>query len=219
MQYYQFLIHCHRPYISKHHIQPQPPQGPGPGHARKMCLDSAVSIVKVLTMYEHRYGFRRANVQMVSYVFSAALILIFVTVPSGKGTQDTDLVKHLSTCFWALDEMGACFENAKRTSTFLGTLQQQWHRRRREFAHRNLKRGPQSSTEPSRDPKRPRNTAGFQGWSEFDSTYSTMIEGTPAPHEVHEFSTFADGASDLVDFMDPELCNILLSEGIPRSLV
>jgi hypothetical protein len=223
LQYYQFMIHCHRPYISKNHIQPRPLQGPGPGHARRMCLESAISIVKVLNMYERRYSFRKANVQMVSYVFSAALILMFVTVPGQSSTQHSDLVRYLSTCFWALDEMGTCFENAKRTSRFLSTLQQQWHKRKRGMAQKGAKRGPQNENSPGKHPKRSRNTAGTQNWLG-DNLCSSAELGVPVAvdspisHETHDLSFFGDNGPDLVEFMDPELCNILLSDGIPRAM-
>ncbi|CAP91269.1 Pc13g02000 [Penicillium rubens Wisconsin 54-1255] len=223
LQYYQFMIHCHRPYISKNHIQPRPLQGPGPGHARRMCLESAISIVKVLNMYERRYSFRKANVQMVSYVFSAALILMFVTVPGQSSTQHSDLVRYLSTCFWALDEMGTCFENAKRTSRFLSTLQQQWHKRKRGMAQKGAKRGPENENSPGKHPKRSRNTAGTQNWLG-DNLCSSAELGVPVAvdspisHETHDLSFFGDNGPDLVEFMDPELCNILLSDGIPRAM-
>jgi len=219
------MIHCHRPYISKDHIQPRPLQGPGPGHARRMCLESAISIVKILNMYERQYGFRNANVQMVSYVFSAALILMFATFPRQNSTQDSDLVKYLGTCFWALDEMGTCFENAKRTSTFLSTLQQQWHKRQRGLAQKGAKRGANNPISSNKDQKRSRHMAGMQNWPGIDPSGSSAETGrpiavdSPMSHETQNFSFFGDDGSDLIDFMDPELCNILLSDGIPRALI
>lgn len=123
MQYYQFMIHCHRPYISRYYIQPQPPQGPGSRHARSMCIESAVAIARLLAIYEKAYLFRGAKVQIISFNFSAALILIFTTMPWRRSPRDQELVRHLNTCFRALDDMGGCFENARRTRSFLGTLQ------------------------------------------------------------------------------------------------
>jgi hypothetical protein len=44
---------------------------------------------------------------------SACSLRIFkASVPGQSSTQHSDLVRYLSTCFWALDEMGTCFENA-----------------------------------------------------------------------------------------------------------
>ena len=93
MQYHQFQILCHRPYISRRYLQPQqPPQGPGPSHARKSCLNAAVSIAQILLLYEKTYTFHRGNVQVISYIFSAALILIFSTVPASTPTRSAPSV-------------------------------------------------------------------------------------------------------------------------------
>lgn len=218
MQYHQFMIHAHRPWISKHYIQPQPPQGPGSSHARKACLDSAIAIVKILMSYERLYGFRKTNVQIVSFTFSAALILIFTTVPAKSGKRNEEYMKYLSTCFWALEEMGGCFESAKRTSTFLSTLQQQWHKRKHAPAAQGIKRGPENILQSGKGKKLSRSS-------------SVLIE-SPENNQTADISTGlstidSSGGSwsqdfdplDVVDFMDPDLCNILLSEGIPRELV
>ncbi|KAI9925584.1 hypothetical protein MW887_005966 [Aspergillus wentii] len=206
MQYHQLIIHCHRPYISRHHIQPQPPQGPGSSHARMMCIESAIAIAKTLTLYERHYSFRRANFQTVSFIFSAALILIFAIVPArGQHEHDRELVAHLSTCFRALDEMGSQFENARRTSAFLNTLQREWQTRRRSQMARGVKRSFDFSHEPWND-----NTIASLGGSTEDSGFGS--EGRSGLGSLEE-SSFA------VDFMEPDLCNILLSEGIPRSFV
>ncbi|KAJ5172858.1 hypothetical protein N7492_005451 [Penicillium capsulatum] len=223
MQYYQFMIHAHRPWISKHYIQPQPPQGPGSSHARKACIDSAIAIVKILMLYERLYGFRKTNVHIVSFTFSAALILIFTTVPAQSGRRNEEHVKYLSTCFWALEEMGGCFESAKRTSTFLSTLQQQWHKRKRGAPAHGVKRGPENLSRSGKDRKMRRKSPGVM-----EETESRHISGaSPAPSTIgpsieswgQGFSIAGEEALDVVDFMDPELCNILLSEGIPRELV
>ncbi|KAL4756135.1 uncharacterized protein BDW70DRAFT_154435 [Aspergillus foveolatus] len=140
MQYHQFMIHCHRPYISKQYIQPHPPRGPGPKHARRMCVESAIAIVEILELYERAYGFRRASVSIIYYIFSATLILIFTTVPSRYVSHEQLLMNHLGTCFRALDDMSTCFENAKRTSTFLRAIHQQWHVQRQSWDTRGKKR-------------------------------------------------------------------------------
>ncbi|OGM49506.1 hypothetical protein ABOM_001741, partial [Aspergillus bombycis] len=224
MQYYQFMIHCHRPYISKHYIQPQPPQGPGPHHARSMCLESAISIVKLLTLYESLYTFRRVNVQIVSFIFSAALILIFATAPSKRTPRNQELLRYLNTCFRALEDMGSSLENAKRTSTFLGTLQRQWEVRRRNRMNTRTKQKPGSRQQPGGSRKMARNGNGTDGFHhEGNSSFSQRAAwpdcGSPSGGFGAAGSSVADTLSPMADFMDLSLCNVLLSEGIPGSFV
>ncbi|KAI9035934.1 Zn(II)2Cys6 transcription factor [Aspergillus affinis] len=230
MQYHQFMIHCHRPYISRHYIQPQPPQGPGPEHARKMCIESAVSIVEVLNKYERAYSFQKANVQIISFIFSAALILIFTTVPTKARPRNQQLVTHLSTCFRALDEMGCCFENARRTSTFLGTLQRQWQSRRQDRMTRDRsivgKHGVDHGSGAIVSQSMGWHVNGTQGHFgsqpiSFTNQGITPVlgAGVDGCGPEHECSPIADAPSSNVDFMDPDLCNVLLSEGIPRAFI
>ncbi|KAE8420968.1 fungal-specific transcription factor domain-containing protein [Aspergillus pseudocaelatus] len=225
MQYYQFMIHCHRPYMSKYYIQPQPPQGPGPRHARKMCVESAISIVKLLTVHENLYTFRRANVQIVSFIFSAALILIFITVPSKRSPRNQDLVRHLNTCFRALEEMGSCLENARRTSTFLGTLQRQWETRRRNRMNTHTKQKPGHRQHPGSTKKTARDINGTGEVPDFggNHTFSEHATGpnfaSPSGDSGAASFSVADPLSPMGDYIDFSLCNILLSEGIPGSFV
>ncbi|KAL2832599.1 fungal-specific transcription factor domain-containing protein [Aspergillus cavernicola] len=209
MQYHQLMIHCHRPYISRHHIQPQPPQGPGSSHARMMCMESAIAIAKSLTLYERYYSFRRANFQLVSFIFSAALILIFAIVPTRQYEHDRDLVVYLSSCFRALDEMGSQFENAKRTSTFLNTLQREWQTRRRTRMARGVKRKFDILHEPWNDALA-NQTQSLQGSAAGAGFWGDVQPGVDSTVEGSLYS---------VDFMEPDLCNILLSEGIPRAFI
>ncbi|EEA28237.1 hypothetical protein TMatcc_003440 [Talaromyces marneffei ATCC 18224] len=143
MQYYQIVIFFHRPWVSKSYIQPQnPKQGPGHQHARRTCAESATAIARLLRLYEKYYTFRRINNQVVAIIFTAALMLIFVTI--SMSTQDTgrlraddksrqaDMVAHLNVCFRALDELGQSFENAKRTRDFLVSLQRRWQNHMRK---------------------------------------------------------------------------------------
>ncbi|KAL2847792.1 fungal-specific transcription factor domain-containing protein [Aspergillus pseudoustus] len=207
MQYNQLMIHCHRPYISRHHIQPQPPQGPGHCHARAMCVESAIAIAKLLTIYERYYSFRRANFQIVSFIFSAALILIFTVVPARHMEGDRELLVHLSTCFRALDEMGSQFENAKRTSTLLNTLQREWQTRRRNRIARGVKRKYDSAHQATEH--------AVLGQGQNPQLHSPETGGLWGG-----LDSITDGhASYAVDFIEPDLCNILLSEGIPRAFV
>ncbi|OJZ85522.1 hypothetical protein ASPFODRAFT_82537 [Aspergillus luchuensis CBS 106.47] len=224
MQYYQFMIHCHKPYISRRHIQPQPPQGPGSGHARRMCIESAVAIVQLLGLYEQAYGFDKTSIQMVSFVFSAALILIFNTVPARTTSRDQLLVNHLNTCFRALDRMASCFENARRTSVFLGTLRQQWQIRRQK---RRALGGKLNLTYG-----RAQGLSESSGWNREDTEGPPNMPCKPVLTEgsstgldtelsdlVPYYSVITDASTSTVDFMAPNLCNILLSEGIPRAFV
>ncbi|KAJ5721620.1 uncharacterized protein N7483_009554 [Penicillium malachiteum] len=159
MQYHQIIIFFHRPWVSKSYIQPRSPrQGPGYHHARRMCIESATAIARLLQIYEKHYTFRRMNNLAVAIIFSAALMLLFVTVsssplmPSKPGEiaqphpRNAEMVAYLNLCFRALDELGQSFENAKRTRDYLVTLQRRWqtHMRRsgprvkRQISNTNL---------------------------------------------------------------------------------
>lgn len=131
MQYYQCIIYAHRPWMSKNYLQPSPPQGPGPGHARKMCMEAASSISRLLILYENKYTLRRMNTQGVSITFSAALLLIFADISRYPRFQETEVLAHLGTCFRALDELGRAWESAKRAREFLVKLQRHWEIRAR----------------------------------------------------------------------------------------
>ena len=137
MQYHQIVIFTHRPWVYKHYIQPRSPrQGPGYHHARKMCVESSMAVARLLHIYEKHYTFRRMNNQVVAIIFSAALMLLYVTISPGRngvdGTNNAEMVAYLNLCFRALDELGQSFENAKRTRDFLVSLQRRWqaHMRR-----------------------------------------------------------------------------------------
>lgn len=142
MQYHQIVIFFHRPWFSKKYIQPRyPRQGPGYLHARRMCIESAIAIAKLLKLYEKHYTFRRMNNQVVAIIFTAALILLFITISnypkspkrgSNDGNSNADKVAYLNLCFRALDELGPAFENAKRTRDFLVSLQRRWQSQMRK---------------------------------------------------------------------------------------
>lgn len=152
MQYHQIIIFFHRPWLSKSYIQPRSPrQGPGYHHARRMCVESATAVARLLQLYEKHYTFRRMNNQVVAIIFSAALMLLFVTVsgspmsPGKQGDSPTyprsaEMVAYLNLCFRALDELGQSFENAKRTRDYLVALQRRWqaHMRRSGSAKRQI---------------------------------------------------------------------------------
>jgi hypothetical protein len=131
MQYYQNLIYSHRPWMSKGYLQPQPPQGPGYTHAREMCINSAISIAKILVLYETRYTLRRINVKAVSITSSAVLLLLFAAVSQYKTSEKENITAHLSTCFRALDEFSLSWQSANRAKDLLVRLQHKWEIRTR----------------------------------------------------------------------------------------
>ncbi|KAJ6128872.1 hypothetical protein N7471_010089 [Penicillium samsonianum] len=181
MQYHQIIIFFHRPWLSKSYIQPRSPrQGPGYHHARRMCVESATAIARLLQLFEKHYTFRRMNNQVVAIIFSAALMLLFVTVsssPMSPGKQgdspthprSTEMVAYLNLCFRALDELGQSFDNAKRTRDYLVTLQRRWQanmRRpgsatKRQNSSANL--ASQGSQKPSMQHIRAANSQGIDG--------------------------------------------------------
>ncbi|KAL0255057.1 hypothetical protein SLS55_009584 [Diplodia seriata] len=108
--------------------------GPGSDHARMMCMDSALSIAKLIRLYERRYALRRISVQAVGIVCSAALLLIFANIT--RYYRDGATGQHLSACFRALEEFGASWESAGRARDFLLLLQRQWELRGRSAARR-----------------------------------------------------------------------------------
>ncbi|KAJ5347505.1 transcriptional regulator family: Fungal Specific TF [Penicillium brevicompactum] len=131
MQYYQNLIYSHRPWMSKGYLQPQPPKGPGYTHAREMCISSAISIAKILVLYETRYTLRRINVKAVSITSSAVLLLLFAAVSQYQTSDNDNITAHLSTCFRALDEFSLSWQSANRAKDLLVRLQHRWEIRTR----------------------------------------------------------------------------------------
>lgn len=139
MLYYQNIIYAHRPWMSRRDTDSQPYlwEKHNPEHARAMCIDAAISIAKLLQIYEARYGLRRISIQAVSITCSAALLLIFAVVISrheGAGgsnhlrspTDEASQAMHLGTCFRALDDFGSAWESAKKARDFLNLLQRRW---------------------------------------------------------------------------------------------
>ncbi|CAG7923853.1 unnamed protein product [Penicillium olsonii] len=124
------LLH-HRPWMSKGYLQPQPPKGPGYTHAREMCISSAISIAKILVLYETRYTLRRINVKAVSITSSAVLLLLFAAVSRYQTPENDNITAHLSTCFRALDEFSLSWQSANRAKDLLVRLQHKWEVRTR----------------------------------------------------------------------------------------
>lgn len=122
--------------------------------------------------------------------------------------------------------MGCCFENAKRTSAFLSTLQQQWHKRRRIVTGKGAKGASERHLQRNTDPTPSENGPSTQECSGYDQ-FGLSRPAAPGPINVdppagywtQDYASTSEEALDVVDFMDPDLCNILLSEGIPRPLI
>ncbi|KAJ5448256.1 Transcription factor [Penicillium cf. griseofulvum] len=156
MQYYQNLIYTHRPWMSKGYLQPQPPKGPGSTHAREMCINSAISIAKILALYETRYTLRRINIKAVSITSSAVLLLLFAAVSQYQTKEEEIIIAHLSTCFRALDEFSLSWQSANRAKDLLVRLQRKWEVRTRAT---RPDRGPDGAGDPPRKRSRTLNAS------------------------------------------------------------
>lgn len=222
MQYHQIIIFFHRPWLSKSYIQPRSPrQGPGYHHARRMCVESATAIARLLQLYERHYTFRRMNNQVVAIIFSAALMLLFVTVssspmsPGKPGDSPTwprsaDMVAYLNLCFRALDELGQSFENAKRTRDYLVTLQRRWQTNMRRSGSATKRQISSAKLQPSiqhgravkihvKDAARKKSRLSFSGdHPQLQSTapaasnqYSGLLHQHQPPHHQHQQPHFS----------------------------
>lgn len=130
MHYHQSMIYAHRPWMSKHALQPQPPRGPGYQHAREMCVQSAIAISKLLALYEHHYDLRRIHHNAVHIASSAALLLGFADMCLFPERENESIKACLSTCFRALEELSASWKNATQVVDALVRIQRKWRDRR-----------------------------------------------------------------------------------------
>ncbi|KAL1839730.1 hypothetical protein VTK73DRAFT_3933 [Phialemonium thermophilum] len=88
MKYHQSMIYIHRPFISRQGARSViPAHNRGYLHARKVCIDSAVAISTLLRRYRATYTLRYTNVELVSIIFSAAIILVFASLASNPSPQ------------------------------------------------------------------------------------------------------------------------------------
>lgn len=156
--------------MSKGYLQPQPPKGPGYTHAREVCINSAISIAKILVLYETRYTLRRINVKAVSITSSAVLLLLFAAV-SQYQTEKENITAHLSTCFRALDEFSLSWQSANRAKDLLVRLQHKWEIRTRAS---KPDRGPDGTGYPPR--KRSRTLNGSDPMSQIGDGAPTFSE-------------------------------------------
>ena len=130
MHYHQSIIYAHRPWMSKHVLQPQPPRGPGHRHAREMCVQSAIAISKILVLYESWHDLRHIHHSAVHVASSAALLLLFADVCSLPEWKGIGIIACLSTCFRALGEFSVSWESATQVTNTLAEVQQNWRNRR-----------------------------------------------------------------------------------------
>lgn len=129
MHYHQSIIYAHRPWMSKHVLQPQPPRGPGHRHAREMCIQSAIAISKILTLYESQHELRRIHHSAVHITSSAAYLLLFADMCSLPQWKGEGIRSCLSTCFRALGELAMSWKSATQLTNTLLEVQQKWRSR------------------------------------------------------------------------------------------
>jgi hypothetical protein len=122
MQYYQFLIYVHRPFVSR-----QSPDVSRSIQARRACISAAVGVSNLLRIYKSAYTLRYINVEVVSIIFSAAIIFLFASVSELVDDERSNLVAGLDTCCKALAELGKVFHNATRTLEMLLDIKRKWH--------------------------------------------------------------------------------------------
>lgn len=129
MHYHQSIIYAHRPWMSKHVLQPQPPRGPGHRHAREMCIQSAIAISKILTLYESQHGLRHIHHSAVHVTSSAAYLLLFADMCSLPQWKGEGIRACLSTCFRALGELAVSWKSATQLTNALLEVQHKWRSR------------------------------------------------------------------------------------------
>ena len=160
MHFYQSVIHVYRPWMSRTSYKPLSAQALHPECARETCVNAAVSIAKLLVLYDRRYTFRRINIQGPAITCSAALLLIFADVSQYARLRGLNIAPYLGICFRALDEFGQCWESAKRAQDFLVNAQKQW--RLKAKTRRNVRRRSDTLlTSPQGPRKRLSTTSGF----------------------------------------------------------
>lgn len=123
MHFYQYLIHVHRPLVSRNSRRPIPSQCL---QARKVCIDASVAIARLTRRYRSTYTLRYINNEAICIISSAAVILVFASVSELEGQGGKGLVSHLTTCCDALAILGKTFEHAGRTLEVLLAIKRQW---------------------------------------------------------------------------------------------
>ena len=96
-----------------------------PSLARQKCFQAASAICNLLTTYRRHYGLKRAHIQMVHVIMTAALIHTYYCClfagKEGKGAQEL-----LLTCMQALGEMGQTYRSASRALEMVTSLRNDW---------------------------------------------------------------------------------------------
>ncbi|KAM5370266.1 hypothetical protein ACJZ2D_008562 [Fusarium nematophilum] len=129
MQYYQIMIYIHRPFLSGGGLPPSAAHPSPLGNSRAICIDSAKAISKLVRIYERTYTLRRINIQAVSIIFSASLLLVFASITATPEIEDEDLATHLEVCSHALAEIGEYYENSSRSLDLLLKIKRDWKAR------------------------------------------------------------------------------------------
>lgn len=126
LQYEEAIILLFRPFLSPSDVR-MAYKSPelSPAVAKRNCFQAASNICNILTVYRRHYGLKRAHLQMVHVVMTAALIhTYFCSVFSGqdgKGAQE-----FLLTCLQALGEMGQTYRSASRALEVITSLRSNW---------------------------------------------------------------------------------------------
>jgi len=79
---------------------------------RAGCNDAAFATAKLISNYKQAYTLQCINIQAVSVVLSASLILLFASLSITQGDDGMDYVAHLDVCAHGLAEMGGYYEDA-----------------------------------------------------------------------------------------------------------
>ena len=166
-------------------LQPYLNDGHNPEHTRSICIESAVSIAKLLQLYQKRYGLRHINIQAVGITCSAALLLIFAIVVGDKGSVASnptrssmaDPAMYLGTCFNALEEFSGAWESAKKVRDFLHLLQRRWEIQARKLRKNRV---------------RPREGGNMEIPTKRQRTTSDGSEGAPT-HSMWPDAQLGDG--------------------------
>lgn len=129
MQYYQILIYIHRPFISNQRVPKDSSTRIRLPHARRSCVEAALSVARLIKMYDTSHTLGRINIQAVSIIFSAALMLLYAKLSSFPPFSQSILAKHLEICSRSLAEIGKYYENASRSLDLLLSIKRDWQAR------------------------------------------------------------------------------------------